>query len=225
MKTSQKLSFLLGLNLNSLGGHGGDGISQTEGSCYSVVGSKARGSHVVGSSSRSSNMVGSSSRGGYVVGSSCGSSYVVGSDGRSSSSGNVHVGLSSNLRVDIGHSIDLSVHILLSGDVLMDIGHSSGGQLRVGYGGVIQTGVHSSNRGNSSGDRLGSIGDVVVGSIAVIGTSSVGRVAEPGSSVAVVEGVSVRADSIVNSRRHTSRSCDSKGQYGNEGLHGLLLSF
>merc|ERR1712018_468512 len=198
-----------------------------------------------------------------MVGSSSGSSDVVGSDGRSGSSGNVHVGLSSNLRVNIGHSIDLSVnvglgldlgvhillsgdilmdignslnlrvdiglslnlgvHILLSGDVLMDIGHSSGGQLRVGYRGVIQTGVHSSNRGNSSGDRLGSIGDVVVGSIAVIGTSSVGRVAEPGSSVAVVEGVSVRADSIVNSRRHTSRSCDSKGQDGNEGLHGLLL--
>merc|ERR1719184_474538 len=147
---------------------------------------------------------------------------MVGSDGRGSSSGNVHVGLSSNLRVDIGLSINLSVHILLSGDVLMDIGHSSGGQLRVGYGSVIQTGVHSSNRGNSSGDGLGSIGDMVVGSIAVIGTSSVGRVAEPGSSVAVVEGVSVRADSIVNSRQHTSRSCDSKGQDGNEGLHGLL---
>merc|ERR1712121_245189 len=154
---------------------------------------------MVSSSSGSSNMVGSSSGSSDVVGSSSRDSYVVGSDDRGGSSGNVHVGLSSNLRVDIGHS--------------------SGGQLRVGYRGVIQTGVHSSNRGNSSGDRLGSIGDVVVGSIAVIGTSSVGRVAEPGSSVAVVEGVSVRADSIVNSRRHTSRSCDSKGQDGNKGLH------
>merc|ERR1712198_13467 len=125
------------------------------------------------------------------------------------------IGNSLNLRVDIGLSLNLGVHILLSGDVLMDIGHSRGGQLRVGYGSVIQTGVHSSNRGNSSGDG--------VGSIAVIGTSSVGRVAEPGSSVAVVEGVSVRADSIVNSRLHTSGSCDSKGQDGNEGLHGLLL--
>ena len=104
----------------------------------------------------------------------------------------------------------------------MDIGHSSGGQLRVGYGSVIQTGVHSSNRGNSSGDGLGSIGDMVVGSIAVIGTSSVGRVAEPGSSVAVVEGVSVRADSIVNSRLHTSGSCDSKGQDGN--LHTVIIN-
>merc|ERR1719447_2044427 len=115
------------------------------------------------------------------------------------------IGNSLNLRVDIELSLNLGVHILLSGDVLMDIGHCSGGQLRVGYGSVIQTGIHSSNRGNSSGDRLGSIGDMVVGSIAVIGTSSVGRVAEPGSSVAVVEGVSVRADSIVNSRQHTSR--------------------
>merc|ERR1712142_490282 len=131
----------------------------------------------------------------------------------------INVGLSSNLLMDIGLGLDflmdirlsgnLLINIGLSGDFLMDVGLGNGVQLRVGYRGIVGTGIHTSKGGNSSGNGL--VGD---------GYTTVGGVAEDrgGGSVSIVVGIGIWATEV-GGGQHTSRSRGNKAKGCNEGLH------
>merc|ERR1719400_2301697 len=119
------------------------------------------------------------------------------------------IGLGLDLLMDIGLSSDLLINIGLSGDILMDIGLGNGVQLRVGYRGIISTGIDSGKGSNSSGNGL--VGD---------GYTTVGGVAEDrgGGSVSIVVGIGIWATEV-GGGQHTSRSRGNKAKGCNEGLH------
>jgi len=119
------------------------------------------------------------------------------------------IGLGLDFLMDIGLSSDLLINIGLSGDILMDVGLSNRVQLRVGYRGIVGTGIDSGKGSNSSGNGL--VGD---------GYTTVGGVAEDrgGGGVSIVVGIGIWATEV-GGGQHTSRSRGNKAKGCNEGLH------